>query len=58
MQSGGDLEMEIDRSTTWLLARCDKDGNYKSDKIQTIAEEIVSACLPNNWMLSIFMFHL
>ncbi|KAL1826550.1 hypothetical protein ACET3Z_004962 [Daucus carota] len=38
---GGDPEMEIDRSSTWLRARCDKDGNYKSKEIETIAEDIV-----------------
>lgn len=43
MQSGGDPEIEIDRSSTWLRARCDKAGNYKTDKIKTIAEDIVRA---------------
>lgn len=36
--------MEIDRASTWLLARCDKAGKYKSKKIETIAEDIVRAC--------------
>lgn len=44
MQYGGDPEVEIDRSSTWIQARCDKDGNYKSDEIKTIAEKIVRAC--------------
>lgn len=42
IQSQGDPEMEIDRSDSWLLARKDKNGNYKSEKIKQIADEIVS----------------
>lgn len=42
MQSQEDPETEIDRSSTWLRARQGKDGNYKSDKIKEISEEIVS----------------
>lgn len=42
MQSNGDSEMEIDRSTTWILARKDKDGNFKSEEVEQIAEKIVS----------------
>ena len=42
MESQGDPEMEIDRSTTWILARHDKDGKMESEKLQTIALNIVS----------------
>lgn len=42
IQSQGDPEMEIDRSDSWVLAHKDKDGNFKSDKVKQIAEDIVS----------------
>lgn len=42
MQSQDDPKMEIDRSSTWLHVRYDKDGNYKSDKIKKIVEDIVN----------------
>lgn len=38
--SQDDPEMEIDRSSTWLHARKDKNGNYKSPKIKEIAKQI------------------
>lgn len=37
MYSGGDPEVDIDRSSTWLRARQDKDGNYKTEELQAIA---------------------
>ena len=41
------------------LEKLDKHGKYKTEKLETIAEEIVSSCLPNKiWILSIFMFHM
>lgn len=47
MQSQGDPDIEIDqseidRSDCWIRARQDKDGNYMSDEIKNIANEIVS----------------
>lgn len=42
IQSQGDPEIEIDRSCTWLRARQDSDGNYKSEEVQKIAMDIVS----------------
>ena len=42
MESQGDPEMEIDRSTTWILAQHDKDGKLESEELQTIAFNIVS----------------
>lgn len=42
IQSQGDPEMEIDRSDSWVRARKDKDGNFKSEKIKEIADDIVS----------------
>lgn len=34
--------MKIDRATAWILARKDKDGNFKSEEVKKKAEEIVS----------------
>lgn len=42
MQSQGDPDIEIDRSDCWIRARQDKDGNFMSDEIKNIANEIVS----------------
>lgn len=35
-------EEKIDRAKSWVLARKDKEGNFKNDKIREKAEEIVS----------------
>uniref|UniRef100_A0A164YAA0 Uncharacterized protein n=1 Tax=Daucus carota subsp. sativus TaxID=79200 RepID=A0A164YAA0_DAUCS len=39
-----DPEGEIDRSSTWLRARKDKGGKYKTDEITKIAEKIQGSC--------------
>lgn len=41
MQSKGDSEIEIDRSTSWSCARKDKNGNF-TDDVKKIVLEIVS----------------
>lgn len=43
MQCESNLETEeVDRSTTWVLARQDKDGNFLNDAVAEKAKEIVS----------------
>lgn len=35
-------EEPIDRSDAWVLARKDKDGNFKNENVKEKAEKIVS----------------
>lgn len=42
METQADPEMEIDRSDSWIRARKDKDGNFKSEAVKEIAQAIVS----------------
>ena len=42
MQSESHPEQSIDRSMTWVLARKDKEGNFKTEEVKHKAEEIVS----------------